>query len=76
MVQVSRLGGGLLQATEATDCTKGLLIITITNTIVLKDFSNVSYLIIQVSYEGDTRNFDDYPETDWRQVDRCLLQNC
>ena len=26
MVQVSRLGGGLLQTTEATDCTKGLLI--------------------------------------------------
>jgi len=25
-------------------------------------------IIPKVSYEGDTRNFDDYPETDWRQV--------
>jgi len=25
-------------------------------------------LVPKVSYEGDTRNFDDYPETDWRQV--------
>ena len=28
---------------------------------------------IQVSYEGDTRNFDDYPETDWRQVVRLIF---
>ena len=25
-------------------------------------------IVPKVSYEGDTRNFDDYPETDWRQV--------
>jgi len=25
-------------------------------------------IIPKVSYDGDTRNFDDYPETDWRQV--------
>jgi len=25
-------------------------------------------ILPKVSYEGDTRNFDDYPETDWRQV--------
>ena len=31
-----------------------------------------------MSYEGDTRNFDDYPETDWRQVDikiHCTYEN-
>ena len=32
-------------------------------------FQCFRYDIMQVSYEGDTRNFDDYPETDWRQVD-------
>ena len=25
-------------------------------------------IVPKVSYDGDTRNFDDYPETDWRQV--------
>ena len=26
-----------------------------------------------MSYEGDTRNFDDYPETDWRQVGKTIV---
>ena len=25
-------------------------------------------IVPKVSYDGDTRNFDEYPETDWRQV--------
>ena len=25
-------------------------------------------IVPKVSYDGDTRNFDDYPETDWRKV--------
>ena len=25
-------------------------------------------IVPKVAFEGDTRNFDDYPETDWRKV--------
>ena len=25
-------------------------------------------IVPKVGFEGDTRNFDDYPETDWRKV--------
>ena len=27
-----------------------------------------THLRVQVRYEGDTKNFDDYPETDWASV--------
>ena len=27
-----------------------------------------THLRVQVRYEGDTKNFDDYPETDWANV--------
>ena len=31
-------------------------------------FISQGFPLAQVRYEGDTKNFDDYPETDWASV--------